>query len=225
MSKGFDSGNFFGRTFLCALLMIILAFSILPFSMLLIPREKSIENMSYTRVYTASSIEKSDSNASDGGSNSIKKLSQTSVSESVDFPVPTASASAINLGKVDTGVCVENFGFSDFGALGVPSSSADFDFAVFEIDALDKIPRRLRGDNIKYPREMLRKGIEGDVKLRVQICEDGSLEFESVISSTNPAFTEAAKSAVASFVYEIPTKNGKPVRARFELPIPFRIEK
>ena len=78
---------------------------------------------------------------------------------------------------------------------------------------------------IKYPADMLRRGIEGEVRLNVIIDEQGNLEVESVASSTDKKFETSAIASASKFKYEIPLRDGKPVRAKFVLPIPFKILK
>ena len=95
----------------------------------------------------------------------------------------------------------------------------------FDFGLLDKIPRRLSKVRINYPAEMLRRGLEGEVKLSVIIDKDGTARVEKVLSATAPAFEKSALDATKGLLYEVPTKGGKPVRARFTLPIPFRISK
>ena len=93
---------------------------------------------------------------------------------------------------------------------------------IFAIPLLDSRPRLIESVRIKYPREMLDRGVEGEVLLDVIIDTDGRVEVAGVISSTNPEFAHCAAEGVSKFVYETPLKNGKPVRARFALPVPFR---
>ena len=72
---------------------------------------------------------------------------------------------------------------------------------------------------------MLRRGVEGEVRLNVIIDEQGNIEVESVVSSTNSRFEESAIASASKLKYEIPLRGGKPVRAKFVLPIPFKILK
>ena len=113
-----------------------------------------------------------------------------------------------------------NFSFSNFGASGVASVAAPV--GVFE---LDRVPRRLSDIKVEYPRELLERAVEADVRLLLTINEDGSVEVEGVESSTDERFNECAVRAAGRLRFEPPRKNGKIVRARFVLPMPFRILK
>lgn len=106
-----------------------------------------------------------------------------------------------------------------------PSGGADAQIETFSLDMLDKIPRRIDSSRVEYPKHMLKRGIEGDVSLLVLIDTSGAVSVEKVVSATNKFFAESAVAAAKNFVYESPTKNGRAVRARFVLPIPFRISK
>ena len=109
-------------------------------------------------------------------------------------------------------------GAGDFSAEG------EFD-GIFDFGSLDKTPKRLSKAKVSYPAEMLRRGIEGDVELSIIIEKDGSVRVEKVISSSSEAFEKSALEAASKLIYEPPTKGGKPVRARFTLPVPFRISR
>ncbi|MFI3290805.1 MAG: energy transducer TonB [Opitutales bacterium] len=114
-------------------------------------------------------------------------------------------------------------------ALGASLGSGLMDFEeaslqIFEVLDLDQLPRRLKNASIRYPKKMLQKGIEGEVRLLVLIDENGNLILEKVLSATNADFEKEAILALKEFKYEVPLKMGKAVRARFILPIPFKIE-
>ncbi len=113
-----------------------------------------------------------------------------------------------------------NFEFADFA-----SATASPEAVAFELSELDRIPRRISGARAKYPPELLKRGIEGEVRLSVLILEDGSVEVEGVEHSTDSRFEACAIDAAAALRFESPTKNGKAARARFILPVPFRILK
>ena len=100
-----------------------------------------------------------------------------------------------------------------------------YSMQIFELASLDKIPKRLNSVKINYPKNLLKRGIQGTVVLVVVIDENGFLSVEKVEKSDYAEFSEQAVDAAQKLRYEPPTINGKPVRARFTLPIPFRILK
>ncbi len=138
--------------------------------------------------------------------------------------IPTVSSSnfklpEFSLSKNDVGTGDFSISMFDYAKKG------DFNVEVFSLDMLDKIPRRIDNTRIVYPKQMLNRGIEGEVKLMVIIDKTGALSIEQVLQATNNFFKECAIAAVSQFVYETPTRNGKAVKARFILPIPFKINK
>ena len=116
-------------------------------------------------------------------------------------------------------------------SFGNAFSVAGFDVAqdtaseimTFEISDLDKTPRLLEGRRPRHPPQLLREGVEGVVRLRVLLDQNGRVRVKSVISSTRSAFERPAIRAAEKFRYTAPTKNGEPARAVFVLPIKFTI--
>ena len=140
----------------------------------------------------------------------------------VDVPQTGASAFSLpNFSLAESVAATADIGFAQFPTDADVAVSTD----VFELDMLDKIPRRLDSTRIVYPKQMLKRGIEGDVRLAVVIDTTGAVSVERVVSSTNAFFLESAVRAAEKFVYEAPTRNGRAVRAKFILPVPFRISK
>lgn len=115
-------------------------------------------------------------------------------------------------------------GGGSFAMIGLQTlSDSDLSSDVFAMDMLDKIPRRLDTTAVEYPKQMLKRGVEGDVELLVFIDRTGVVSVEKIVSATNRYFGESAVAAANKFVYEPPMRKGRAVCARFVLPIPFRI--
>ena len=119
----------------------------------------------------------------------------------------------------------DGFSSGNFASTGGRFGGADFDTKIFDFAQLDKIPRRIKSGKSEYPQNLYRSGTEGEVKLSLYINADGTVEVESVISSTHKDFEAAAIKAAESQIYEIPMRGEAAVRAKFELLIPFRISK
>lgn len=111
--------------------------------------------------------------------------------------------------------------FSGDSPVAVPEGG--FGIEAFGVSELDRVPRRLRSAVPEYPRRMLERGVEGDVVVSVFINPDGTAEAAGIESSTDPAFERAALDAVGKLLFEPPMRGGRPVRAKFMLPVPFRI--
>lgn len=86
-----------------------------------------------------------------------------------------------------------------------------------------ELPKLLESAKIKYPQKLKDQGREGLVELLVEIDARGRVEVAGVKSSTHPLFTKAAVEAVSRFRYEPPSELGEDGRARFILPVPFKI--
>ncbi|MBO5255223.1 MAG: TonB family protein [Opitutales bacterium] len=155
---------------------------------------------------------------------SVSKFDSSSIVRNLPVNVPKISSSNFYLPEVS--IKSENQSNADF-SLAVFSRGSEHNFSteIFELDMLDKIPRRLDKTIVDYPKQMLKRGIEGYVKLLVIIDTTGVLSIEKVIDATNSHFAKNALAAVDKFLYEVPKKNGKSVKARFELEIPFKIIK
>lgn len=168
-------------------------------------------------------------NSDFGGGAKIPQIGSTQ-SFAVEFP--QIDSAALRLSRPDlskfaraaTDGSGSGFGGGSFAILGSQTlSDSDLSSDVFALDMLDKIPRRLDTTAVEYPKQMLRRGVEGDVELLVFIDRTGVVTVEKIVSATNKYFGESAAAAADKFVYEPPMRKGRAVCARFVLPIPFRI--
>ncbi len=96
---------------------------------------------------------------------------------------------------------------------------------VFAMHELDRNPGVIKRGSLVYPAHLRRKGLEGEVKLLVQINEKGRVKVLETVSSTHPDFVEASRNAAEGSIYEPPTRNGKPVMVEFYLPVRFSMLK
>ena len=79
-------------------------------------------------------------------------------------------------------------------------------------------------DNINYPDECKKEGIEGRVIITFVVDKDGSIKNPEILQSVYPALDEAAMKVVASMpAWKPGTQNGENVRVRFTLPINFKL--
>ena len=88
---------------------------------------------------------------------------------------------------------------------------------------LDRIPNVLKSGRLLYPGHLLRRGLEGKVKLRVLIDERGTVKVQEVINSSHPDFVEPSIRAAEESTYEPPLRNGKNVKVQFFLPLEFML--
>ncbi len=218
----FDVGRFELRSAICSLLLSFVAFSILPLSMTDFAPKYIPDKKELTKIY---SVEESPQYRSPKNVPGKKQIH----TEAFNLGLPIVDKSAtfsIDLNPP----ALAPLPFASFNGVPFGSNLADFEISsgkidVFELSELDKIPRRIGKVDAVYPESLLRRGIEGQVLLSVVIDEDGYLEVEGVKSATNPLFERAAVETANKLRYEAPLKNGKRVRAKFILPIPFKILK
>lgn len=83
-------------------------------------------------------------------------------------------------------------------------------------------PQPLSTPAPRYPREALRMGAGGTVRITVTVAADGSVErLELAGSSGNRHLDRAALEAVRRWRFQPATRNGKPVAAEVSVPIVF----
>lgn len=79
-------------------------------------------------------------------------------------------------------------------------------------------------ENIKYPEQAMKEGIQGRVTVRFIVEKDGSISDVRPILSVHPLLNKEAVRVVESMPKWTPGKqNGKPVRVRFNVPVMFKL--
>lgn len=79
-------------------------------------------------------------------------------------------------------------------------------------------------ENIKYPEQAMKEGIQGRVAVRFIVEKDGSISDVKPILSVHPLLNKEAVRVVESMPKWTPGKqNGKPVRVRYNLPVMFKL--
>ena len=79
-------------------------------------------------------------------------------------------------------------------------------------------------ENIKYPEQAMKKGIQGRVVVRFIVEKDGSISNVRPALSVHPLLDKEAVRVVKSMPKWSPGKqNGKPVRVRFNVPVMFKL--
>ena len=79
-------------------------------------------------------------------------------------------------------------------------------------------------ENMKYPKQAMKEGIQGRVAVRFIVEKDGSISDVKPILSVHPLLNKEAVRVVESMPKWTPGKqNGKPVRVRFNVPVMFKL--
>jgi len=85
--------------------------------------------------------------------------------------------------------------------------------------------KRIGGPLPEYPEEARAKGIEGNVELRAVISVEGNPLSLNVISSPDPALSDAALKAVRQWRYKPTLLNGVPAEVVTDITVRFQLER
>jgi TonB family protein len=96
---------------------------------------------------------------------------------------------------------------------------------VYGEDDVEERPHFIAGPPVTYPAQLLLAGISGRVVVEAVIDTTGRVEEGSirVIESTDPRFSEAAKSYAGGARFAPGRVAGRAVRVRFQIPVDFRL--
>jgi protein TonB len=95
---------------------------------------------------------------------------------------------------------------------------------IFDIVDLDRTPRMIKRVIPEYPQELLVRGIEGEVTLVLIIDQQGEVTVDRILDwEGDRGFIQPTRLALSRCVFEPPTKDGQPVRARYKITIPFNL--
>ena len=79
-------------------------------------------------------------------------------------------------------------------------------------------------ENIKYPEQAMKEGIQGRVTVRFIVEKDGSISNVKPVLSVHPLLDKEAVRVVNSMPKWSPGKQkGKPVRVQFNVPVMFKL--
>lgn len=155
------------------------------------------------------------------------KLEKQVDAENRDAPVPPKMEKAppkLSLEALETALDVglgdflSEFALSDFQT--APGADEEF---VFKLHELDRKPTSIKQGIVRYPAHLKKKGLQGVVKLEVQIDEKGVVRVQGVISSPHDDFIPPSVKAAENSLYTPPTRNGKAVKTKFVLPVNFTL--
>jgi protein TonB len=95
---------------------------------------------------------------------------------------------------------------------------------IFDIVDLDRTPRMIKRVIPEYPQQLLVRGIEGEVTLVLIIDQQGEVTVDRILDwEGDRGFIQPTRLALSRCVFEPPTKDGQPVRARYKITIPFNL--
>ncbi len=92
---------------------------------------------------------------------------------------------------------------------------------VYEIGELDVPPKVRTQTQPKYPAELKKAGVKGELVLSFVVDRDGNVGEIRVVTATDERFIPPATEAVRQWKFIPGTKNGRPVNVLMQLPIVF----
>lgn len=140
----------------------------------------------------------------------------------IDEPIVKLDTRSVNV-SLDVGPGDFKAAFSLAGFNPIPEGFGKD--LVFDLHDLDRNPSVLKRGRLRYPSNLKRLGLEGEVRLLIQIDEKGRVNVLEVVSSTHPDFVGPSREAAENSVYEPPRRNGEVVKVQFYLPVRFTLLK
>jgi len=92
---------------------------------------------------------------------------------------------------------------------------------VFDLSQLDTVPKPQHQVQPRYPLAMRFDGVPGEVIVGFIVDPDGKVTDAAAVSSTDPAFSDVAVTAVRQWQFTPGRKSGQPVNVRMSVPIMF----
>ena len=140
----------------------------------------------------------------------------------LEAPPPQLSLAQLEL-ALDPGTGGSLVG--DFAMPVIATTSASLGTEDFvDFSDLDQLPRPLPGSRLEFPRRLMRTKVDGSIVVLLKLGDDGRVLDVKVERSNLPQFDDVVLAQVRDWRFTPPTKEGRPVKAQAELPIPIRIE-
>jgi protein TonB len=113
-------------------------------------------------------------------------------------------------------------GYSTGDPIELPGTGYD-NVVWWDIKDLSTPPRPLKQPSPIYPPEARQARLVGEVLVQFLVTEDGRTSSPTILQSTNHLFNEAALSAVRKWLFTPGERDGKFVKTRVRIRIPFNI--
>lgn len=195
----------------------LLIFLLIPFTQFLEPIEKTpvvIEELELAVLPPPPPLEEPPPPLSDKQDESPPELEMPP-------PMPTLEQLEVGLNPGKGGDFAIEAGFS----IHFETESAAEMMQRYGFDDLDEVPHVTRRGPLEYPVQLLRRRIEGYVKVLVYIDPSGRVEVKEVMDYSHKQFVAPARRTAAATRYSPPVRDGKPVSAQYLLTVEFKIER
>lgn len=137
-----------------------------------------------------------------------------------ESPPPPLSLNQLEL-ALNPGIGEALAGVGGFEAFDL-SPDAALETQLFSVQELDELPRPVRQVRMEPPTRFRQERVSGLVKVEIMIDEKGRTTVRDIVESSHAELEQPAREALRQWVWSPPTRNGKPVKARYILPIGFR---
>jgi len=98
--------------------------------------------------------------------------------------------------------------------------------AVLDADGVDRGPKEMLNPQPVYPRSLLRRGVEGEVRFRLLIDEQGRVEQIDIFDDAGQAaFADAVREAASRWLFEPAQHQGRTVKVWATKTIRFQIQR
>ena len=112
----------------------------------------------------------------------------------------------------------------DFAMPTIGTSQRDLGTEDFvDFSDLDQVPRPIGVTGFNFPARLKKKKVNGRVVLLLKLDENGRVLDVQLDSSNLPDFNDFVLKEVRKWKFTPPTQNGRPVKAKAQLPIPITI--
>lgn len=154
----------------------------------------------------------------------------------VELQAPASAETAIDIGTISDGPEVAfstspKMGLSSLQKVEPPDftfektdlrDAMSFDIPTMVVKNLDSIPKALSYKSVKYPRDLVNRGIKRvDTQVEIIIDQRGKAYIKKIVDPVYPEMVPVIRDWVAGVRFSIPRKNGKPVQAIYLYTIQF----
>lgn len=141
----------------------------------------------------------------------------------MDVPPPEISLDqiALDLSPGTGGGFGGDFSIPDVAATAGKLSSDD----LFNFADLDEPPKLVDRSQFNWPPALRTKPVKGMVVVYIELDENGSVTLARIARSDLPQFNDSVIQQIRTRKFSAPTVQGKPVKAKANLPIPITIQK
>lgn len=108
---------------------------------------------------------------------------------------------------------------------GVTAAASNRQVETVDVSEVDQKPTLIFQVKPKYPPEMRRDDISGEVLVEMVVDTEGIPRGCKVVKSTRPEFEASAVAALSKWQFEPGMKHGRAVNTRLQVPVVYSLKK